>query len=229
MRQYTQQYVARLPNFLCIQVTQQFQAPRKPSHWRRGDTLTARLVFREGREERSLELVNGKPWNRPLAPTRTPLETEGEFGAMLDQVLGAHANAAFKWKGWDVVQGRRVGVFDYAVDRGHSSLRLSLADFKGDVLPYFGSVFADPETGDVWRITESVTGIPPELMTRSISRSVTYDKFRIGDSPYLLPAEASVLLDTGTRYIRNEIQFRMYQKFETVSKITYGPARTGAH
>src|SRR5579875_2940769 len=53
MRAYAEQYVDKLPNFICFQVIQEFESGKKTDHWRKRDKFTATLIFNQGREERS--------------------------------------------------------------------------------------------------------------------------------------------------------------------------------
>ncbi|HEY1947113.1 MAG TPA: hypothetical protein VGG97_08915 [Bryobacteraceae bacterium] len=224
---YAEDYVSNLPNFICQQVTHQFEAGRKPEHWRKLDTLGAKLVFADGREERTLETINDKPPSAGRIP-RQPLQTEGEFGILLGNVFGVKTNATFMWNGWQTLRGKRVAVFDYLVDNQHSTLRLGLSDFVRAVVPYRGSIYADPDTGAVWRITSVPFDIPSEIQTRSIATVIDYDSVDIGGQMHLLPVEASVTLDTGSHNVRNRIEFREYRKFEAESKITFAPSGSGA-
>src|SRR5581483_1190691 len=222
MRKYAQQYVSNLPNFLCVQVTEQFQSGRKATHWRQGDTLTSRLVFNQGREDRRLELVNGRPAHGGRQHWTRPLTTEGEFGILMDRIFSIASATQFAWNSWDAIDGRRVGVFDYSVDAEHSTLRLSLSDLKQAILPYHGSLYGDPETGAIWRISSTSSHIPKKLETRNISTTIDYQEVAIGETNYLLPVRATVLVDIGSQHLRNEIRFESYRKFEADSTITYG-------
>jgi hypothetical protein len=224
MRGYAEQYVANLPNFLCELVTRQYQAGRKPNHWRRGDVLTSRLLFSEGQEQHSLELVNDKPIRAGSRPWRAPLQTEGEFGILLANVLASASDASYEWKQWDVVRGRRVAVFEYSIDVTHSTLTLSLSDLAKATIPYHGTVYGDPETGAVWRITNAASDLPAEIQTKSISTVIDYDQILIGDKTYLLPVQASVWLTTDSNNVRNDLEFRNYRKFETDSVIKFASA-----
>lgn len=227
MRAYAEQYVANLPNFLCQLVTRQYQAGRKPNHWRKGDVLTSRLLFSEGEEQHSLELVNDKPIRPGSRPWRTPLQTEGEFGILLANILASASDASFEWKGWDVLRGKRVGVFEYSIDMRHSTLTLSLSDLAKATVPYHGTVYGDPETGAVWRVTNAASDLPPEIQTKSISTVIDYDQVIIGDKTYILPVQASVWMTTDSNNIRNDLEFRNYRKFETDSVIKF--ASTDEH
>jgi hypothetical protein len=224
MRAYAKQYVANLPNFLCELVTRQYQAGRKPSHWHKGDVLTSRLLFSEGQEQHRLELVNDKPVRPGSRPWRTPLQTEGEFGILLANVLASASDASYEWKGWDVIRGKRVAIFEYSIDVTHSTLTLSLSDLAKATVPYHGTVYGDPETGAVWRITNAASNLPEEIQTKSISTVIDYDQILIADKTYLLPIQASVWLTTDSNNIRNDLEFRNYRKFETDSVIKFASA-----
>ena len=221
MRAYAAGYISNLPNFICQQVTQQLEAGKKPKKWRQGDTIVSKLVFSQGREQRSLISVNDKP-AQPSRLVRRPLVTEGEFGVLLANVFNDKTQATFSWSGWQTLRGRRVAVFDYDVAKEHSTLRLSLSDLAHATVPYRGSVFGDPSTGAVLRITNSAYDIPAAVRTRSIATTIDYDPVSIGGREYLLPVAASVLLNTGLHNILNRMEFRDYQKFGADSTITFG-------
>jgi hypothetical protein len=226
MGQYAEQYVSNLPNFICDQITSQYRGNKKGKHWRKGDTLTAKLTYTQGHEDRTLYLVNNNPIRPGSRRWSTPLVTEGEFGTLLERVLGPDDDAVFTWARWQTLRNKRVAVFDYIVDQSHSSLSLSLSGYVKATVPYTGSVYADPETGAIWRITDTATEIPPELQTESIGTTIDYAETPIGDAKYLLPLTAVVTMQTNRNQIRNEIQFQQYRKFETDSNITFGPPAT---
>ena len=228
MRRYADQYISSLPNFLCVQVTEQFQGDAQGEHWHRGDTLTQKLVFQGGHEERTLELVNHKPVKPGRKHWRAPLTTEGEFGMLLDRVLGPASAATLEWRGWDTVRDRRVAVFNFSIDQQHSTLTLTLEEFARATVPHHGSIYADPATGAVWRITNIADDIPPRIQTKNIATTIDYDEIPIGAGNYILPLAASVFLSTGLSSSRNEIQFKSYRKFDADSTITFGPEQPGA-
>ena len=228
MHQYAAQYVSNLPNFLCLQVTRQFDAGKKSNRWHKGDTLVAKLSFNQGREERTLDSINDKPVDPAKDRRRPPLSTEGEFGILLSRVLGPDSEAWFTWNRWETLRGKRLAVFDFTVDKMHSTLRLSLSDLAQAIVPYRGSIYADPATGAVWRISDTASEIPPHLLTRQISTTIDYDEISIGDRKYLLPVQATVSVLLETKKIRNEMEFQNYRKFEADSAVTFGPEATPA-
>lgn len=222
MRAYADGYVANLPNFLCDQITRQYEAGKRSERWHSGDTLSAQLSFHDGSEERKIEQVNGKPIKPGRRAGRTPLVTEGEFGILLSRVLGPESAAVFTWRGWETLRGKRLAVFDYSVDKQHSTLILRLSDLAKAVIPYRGAVYGDPASGAVWRITDTSSEIPAILATREISTTIDYSELPIGDKSFILPVEATVSLLLEDKKVKNEISFQNYRKFETGSVIRFG-------
>ena len=222
MTGYAEKYVSNLPNFLCELTTEQYESGIKHTHWKRGDTLTAQLTFSNGQEKRLLEAVNNKPAKPGFTRWRRPLITEGEFGAILASALSDYSNATFTWNRWDTLQGRKVAVFDYSIDKEHSLLKLGQSDLGNAIVPYHGTIYADPESGAILRISDQADDIPREIQMSSIETTVEYEPVTIGAAMYFLPSRATVLENARTSLIRNELYFRNYRKFEAESSIKFG-------
>jgi hypothetical protein len=220
IREYASRYLNNLPDFVCARVTEQYEAGKKPEHWKQRDTLTSRLVFNQGREDQTLELVNGKEVRRGHFVSR-PLETEGEFGILIANVLDGETGAEISWSHWEDWHGHQLAVFEYLVDLKHSTLSLGLGGSGRQFVPYRGLIYADAASGEVWRITNSPFDIPDWVATKSITTTIEYGFVDIGNRHFVLPITASILLDTGHNNILNKVAFRDYRKFETESKITF--------
>jgi hypothetical protein len=219
VREYAGRYLDNLPNFVCARVTEQYEAGKKPDHWKQRDTLTARLIFNQGRENQTLEMVNGKPVS-PVRFINRPLETEGEFGILVANVLDESTYAEISWSRWEELRSQRLAVFEYFIDQQHSTLSLGLGGIKKTV-PYRGLIYADPATGQVWRITNTPFDIPDSVATKSINTTIDYGPVQIGEMHFILPVDANILLDTGRKNIWNKVFFNGYRKFEAESKITF--------
>lgn len=219
VRESASHFLESLPNFVCSRVTEQYQAGKKPEHWKQRETLSEKLLFNQGKENVSLELLNGKP----LPPHRfveRPLETSGEFGELLHNILDKKTQAAITWNRWENVNGRRLAVFDYVIDAAHSKISVSL-DGLDLIVPYRGFLYAEPTTGDLWRITSSPFSMPPALETKSVTTTIDYGPVTISNKQFLLPVSATIAMDTGTHNLLNKISFNQYRKFEADSKITF--------
>lgn len=229
VKDYAEQYVASLPDFICDQVVEQSRSGKNGKHPRRGDTLTSKLVYSEQRERRTLETVNGKPVGPDSRRPHSPLVTEGEFGILLSNIVSSSSEAKFQWIGWETLEQKRMANFSYAIDKEHSTLKLSLSFLAHAVLPYQGTITADPETGAVWRITNSADDIPPEIKTKSISTKIEYARVGIGGTQYLLPVRASVSSITNNDNLRNEMRFENYRKFTANSTLIVAPESNQQH
>ncbi len=218
---YSQQYVDGLPDFICVQLVEQFESRPRSDRWRKGDTLALRLIFNQRQEEHRLEMVNGKQLKPGMHGPHVALTTEGEFGVLLANIISANSEARFAWAGWTRLEDKQLATFRYWIDRQHSTLKLSLSDLAEAVLPYSGLITADPETGEVWRLTNGTSDIPEEIRTKSISTEITYNKVGISGRDYLLPVRATVITETPSRTLRNEMTFSQYRKFSTDSTITF--------
>lgn len=224
MQAYADRYLADLPNFICEQVTHQYQAGKKADRWRKGDVLTSKLLYADGHEQRHLELVNQKPIRPGMRLRLVPLETQGEFGILISSIFSPASRASVEWKGWESVRGARAAIFAFAIDAEHSTMRLISDDLIKITVPYHGTVYGDPETGAIWRITDAETNLPKELRTEKISRVVDYGHVSIGARTYLLPVQATIWMTTDVNSVRNDLEFRNYRKFEADSVIKFASA-----
>ncbi|MBV9761845.1 MAG: hypothetical protein JO340_14890 [Acidobacteriaceae bacterium] len=228
IQDYADQYLANLPNFICDQVTHQYHAGRNPTRWRQGDVLTSKLVYAEGHEQRSLELVNQKPIRPGMRLRRMPLETQGEFGVLMASIFSPASHTSIEWKGWESVRGSRAAVFAFAIDAQHSTMSLTSDDLIKDTVPFHGTVYGDPKTGAIWRITDIETNLPRELHTKLISRVVDYGGVTIAAKTYLLPLQATIWLTSDSGNVRNELEFLNYRKFEAESVIKFASSDSPA-
>ena len=219
VRQFASRYLDNLPNFVCSRITEQYEAGKKPKDWRRHETLTTRLIFNQGKENETLELVNGKPI-RPGHFIERPLETQGEFGGLVSLVLDERTSAQIVWTRWEDLRGQRMAVFEYVVDQDHSKLTIGV-DGLDTIVPYRGLIYADPETGELWLITNTPFNIPAAVDTKSVNRTIDYGPVDINNKHFILPVSATILLDTGRRNILNKVSFNEYRKFDAESKITF--------
>ena len=226
MRTYAERYVSELPNFICDQVVRQFEAGKKSKRWREGDSLQYKLSFNGGRDTRTLQIVNNKPIDGAKRRWRAPLITQGEFGNKFARVFGEESQTAFEWAGWQAIGDKRLAAFNYSITKEHSALKLS-KDYYTAVLGYHGSVYAEPESGVVWKITDTTSEIPKELETEEIQNTVEYDRIAVGSKAYMLPVRATALVILENQRIRNELEFKAYRKFETESTITFGGSEGG--
>lgn len=228
MARFAEQYVSNLPNFICLQVTEQYQGNKKGEHWRQGDTLSLRLAYSDRKEHRTLEQVNDKPIEARKKGWRHPMQTEGEFGPLLANLFSDASEAHFEWDRWESADGRRLAVFDYKIDREHSQAKLGDTYVHDVTVPTYGSVYGDPTTGEIFKVSSDVSEIPSELSQREADTTVSYGYVTIGTNKYLLPSHVTVLMKTRDSSLRNESEFRDYKKFEAESTLKFDGDDSGS-
>ncbi len=221
MARFAERYVSNLPNFLCLQVIEQYQGNKKGEHWRKGDTLSLRLAYSDKQEHRTLEQVNNKPLETRNRGWRHTMQTEGEFGPLMANLFSDASEAQFDWAHWEMVSGRRLAVFNYKIDKEHSAARLGDAYVHDVAVPTYGSVSGDPETGEIFKVVSDISEIPSELSQREADTTVTYDYVTIGANKFVLPSHITVTMRTNNTALRNESEFRDYKKFEAESTLKF--------
>ena len=160
VRQYAARYLDNLPNFVCARVTEQFEAGRSPKIGDNSTLSPPRLIFNQGKENQTLELVNGKPFD--LDAISAPAGNSGEFGGLVSNSFGCEylrpdqlePLGRFAWSSrWRFLNTWWMK---------HSTLSVGVDGFER-IVPYRGLIYADPETGELWRITNAALRYPGDV------------------------------------------------------------------
>jgi len=211
-RQYALNYVKRLPDFICTQVTRRYIDPSGLEFWQRDDVITARLTYFEQKEDYKVVLVNNRmtdvSYDRLGGSTST-----GEFGSMLKEVFEPATEADFRWERWATLRGRRMHVFAYRVLKSRSQWHVSY-ERRLEIVPgYNGLVYVDRDNFAVARISLEAQDIPADFPIQQAGTTLDYDFAEIGGQQYILPLRAVMRMRSGKFLSKNEVEFRMYRKF----------------
>ncbi len=223
MRDYAMNYTENLPNFICTQVTRRYVDPNvSDDHYRIIDTVVTKLSYNEGREKYEVVSVNNRPMmNISLEQLKGGTVSTGEFGTLMRGIFEPKSEADFGWDHWASLRGKRMAVFNYFIDSGHSNYSI---DYNGEqkiITAYKGLVYADEHTGTISRITFEAVDIPRSFPVNAATERLDYDEVEISGQTYICPLVAVVYLTAGREKTKNEIEFRLYKKFGTESVITY--------
>ncbi len=229
MKQYAMSYTQNLPNFMCVQVTRRYIDPNGSDHFRSLGTVLAKLSYVSGKENYSVYSVNDR-----LTEDSTTMESAGkgggaisvgEFGSMMEQIFEPRSEAQFGWDHWSSINGRRMAVFNFFIDSGHSSYSITYGSGPGDeqriITAYKGLVYADENTGEIARIKFIAVDIPKSFPVNEATEIVDYDQVDIGGQPFICPLMAQLFMRAGRESSKNQIEFRNYKKFGTESIVTY--------
>ena len=222
VRDYVMNYTKTLPNFICVQVTRRdVDASGKGTSWRHADTITAKLSYNGDHEDYEVILKNNEPVTNVNMEQLGGTSSAGEFGTMMKDIFDPGSQARFGWDHWATLRGRRTYVFSYDIEQENSRFHITEMDSKEDIIPaYRGLIYVDKESKTVTKITLDPYDIPAAFPIREAHETLDYESQKIGDENYMLPLKAELTMRS--RYLtKNDIEFRMYRKFETGSTIKF--------
>jgi hypothetical protein len=227
IKDYAMNYTSNLPNFICVQVTRHYIDPNSSDHYRALGTELARVSYNEGRENYRVYSVNGHYADSDMehAPSTGGARSTGEFGSLMRSVFEPRSAAEFGWDHWATLRGKRMAVFNYFIDSGHSSYSISYSSGAGDeqriITAYKGLIYADENTGEVSRIKFVAVDIPRTFPVNEATEILDYDEVSINGKTYVCPLLARLYMTAGREKSKNELEFRNYRRFGTESSITY--------
>lgn len=227
MKEYALSYTQSLPNFICVEVMRRYVDPNAGDHYRSLGNVLARVSYNEGQENYKVYSVNGHYEDTTLekAGASGGAISSGEFGSLMREIFEPHSNAEFGWDHWATLRGRRMAVFNYMIDSGHSQWSITYSAGPGDeqriITAYQGLVYADANTGEITRIKFVAIDIPRTFPVSQATEILDYDQVQINGQPYICPLMATLNMTSGREKTKNEIEFRDYRKFGTESDIKY--------
>lgn len=226
MREYALNYDANLPNFICVEVTRRTVDPRGSDHYMSLGTILAKVSYNEGREQYKVYSVNGQYVDTTMeGVSGGGARSTGEFAGMMRSIFEPSSQADFNWDHWGTLRNRRMAVFNYFIDSGHSSYSIRYGTGAHDeqriITAYKGRIYADEYTGEIDRIEFVAVDIPKSFPVTETTEILDYDTVDISGKSYVVPLLAQLYLAAGPQKSKNRIEFRDYRKFGTESVITY--------
>jgi hypothetical protein len=232
MREYAASY--HLPDVMYDQMLTLSRRPSGSETWRTVWMNESRRIAHDGREYLCCRL--GKH-NKP-APNQW---VQSWYVPGSDTFPWDGSKASLVWNRWDVVRGHRVAVFDYSVTQQDSHFimpyfrdkavipRLDGAPYSGPVtdlrnsavLPYAGSMWVDPSTGAIWRLSMQIGEFPARFKIKHSSAVTDFDLVTLGTTQYLLKVADVEVLPYSADTDRCERLYSNYRKFEADSSVTF--------
>lgn len=218
-RQHALNYAAKLPNFLCVEITDRSVDPGGNGNWRRKDSFGELLRYVDKHETRATLEVNGHPSSMKRDDlSQWPLSL-GEFGDLLNAVFEPSSKADFRWKETDALADSTVQVFEYRVDRNNNSMLLSDGGARF-YAGFHGLVFIDSSTLGVRRVTMEADDLRPDFSIHAASLEIDYDYVGVGTHDYLMPVRGTIRLKRGRHQVDlNQIVFQNYRRYASQAKI----------
>jgi VWFA-related protein len=211
-------YSVKLPNFLCVEMTDRSIDASGNGRWRRKDSFGELLRYAGEQETRTTLEVNGRATTEKREDLNGPLSL-GEFGHLLGLVFEPSSKAEFHWKETDALANGTVQVFEYRVEPKNNSILLS--DNGGRVYAGFhGLAYIDSSTMGIRRITMEADGLPRDFSIHAASIALDYDYVTVGTRDYLMPVRGTIRLKRGRHEADlNQIVFQDYRRYASQVKI----------
>lgn len=222
VREYALDYSKKLPNFICTQVTRRYEDPAGLEFWQQRDVVTSKLSYFEQKEDYKVLLVNNRYVDTTMDRIGGSTST-GEFGSMMKEVFDPKSQATFEWQRWATLRGRRMHVFAYRVPKVNS--KWSVAYERRDVITpgYRGLIYVDRDLLSVMRITLEAEDIPVSFPVQQAATTLDYDYIKLPSGEFVLPLKAAIRMRAGRLLVKNESEFRNYNRFGAEAVITFTP------
>jgi hypothetical protein len=217
-------YTTSLPNFICTQVTRRHVDPSGNGGWRLADIIQEHLSFVDGKEDYKVVLVNNLPVQNVSHNQLGGATSSGEFGTMLYQVFKEETQTEFHWNRWATLRGKRTHVYDFRVKQDRSEYRIYDGESGREMVGgYHGLLYIDAETKKVMRLKMDVDGLE-DFPIKRVSLDLNYDYVDISGRKYLLPLHSQLDSNYARYAIRNEAEFRRYERFTADATIVFDDA-----
>lgn len=231
-REIALDYTRRLPDFICLQFTRRYEDPLGENDFHLRDTVAAQLTYFGQKEDYKLisRKANYKLAPQDDKPADTPYTSldgatsRGEFGTLLKQIFEPATHSEFWFQRRTSLRHLPALAFGYRVLAVNSKWTLEHSATAQLCTPaYTGSLFIDPETHAVMRVTMEAQRIPSSFPIQAASIQLDYAWQDLAGQKFLLPSTAVLYMRMReVRLIKeNEIEFRNYRKYSAASDITF--------
>jgi len=226
-RLYAQEYLTHLPNFIATKAVRKYRnyTDAVDDKWHKAGEYTTEAAHSSSRGQPPVSLDKGGK-HRPEGQI-----SEGEFGGVMAAVFEPHSAASFTWDRWQLINGTRMAVFNYRAPEEYSHFTLccrKVAQPAGNngeedfPVGHRGTVFIDPQTGAVRRVVIYATGLTGSSPISGAGDILDYGEVQIGNERYLLPVRSMAYIRVGPFESRDDVDYRDFHKFSTVTAIDFG-------
>jgi len=221
-------YSEGLPNFICMQVTRRYVAQNGSDNFRLTDTIAEKLSYFEHKEDYKVISVNGTPVTNRKHEQLGGATSSGEFGSMLYEIFSPESHTEFQWERWGKLRDHVMHVFSFRVRLENSKYSITAEEVKRTVtVGYHGLIYADRDTDNVMRITMEADDIPADFPIRSASETLDYDSISLSGVKFILPLKVDMRMRDGRNTMKNQAEFRLYNKFGADTSIIFSDAPEG--
>lgn len=220
IREYAMNYSKSLPDFICTQVTRKYIGPTGQSDFHPGGTVMEHLTYFDQKEHYKVTMVNDRAVDLSHEAVGGA-SSAGDFGTMLKVTLWPKADALIEFDHWATLRGSPCYVFSYRISSGNSDYSILFGNSDRIVVGYRGLIYVDKKTHLILRLTLEATDIPPSFPVQEASEKLDYGYQNLSGTQFLLPLKAQVFMRHDRERNRNDIEFRLYQKYSAEASIKF--------
>lgn len=230
-RQYALQYTAKLPNFICTQVTKRdssrantYQSPDSGiggAFYGASDEIVEKLTYFNQKENYEVVTINKRKAEGKQHDNLGGASSAGEFGSALLAIFSPATHTTFSGHRMGDLRGHSVHIFTFKVPK-EAGIPVTAPNLGAETLvAYHGLIFFDATANEVLRVTTNFD-LPSGFPIQQAYRIVEYDTVTIAGRRYNLPAHAEVHMQSGPNSFVNKIDFVDYREFAVQSTIRFG-------
>ena len=186
----------KLPNITCTLSIERSNRPNASRKFQLVDNIRLEVGLIDGQE------LYAWPGSKNF-DDRSIADMVGHDGAIGSGDFAIHAKSIVlsgRTKIWldgeQDYEGRRVDRWRFHYPMATSQYTVRIPPLEGEV-GYSGTLLSDSLNRDLLRIEMDIDQIPPHLPLKSGHKVITYQRVRIGETPYLLPQLSEMTLTHG--------------------------------
>ena len=208
------------PDYTCVETIERSTRRGASRRYRLVDTLRLEVALVSGKELFS--------WPGAREFKDQDIRELVPAGAIGTGGFALHARSVFlsraptyTYAGEEEINGRRSVRYDYRIPLLWSNYYVRLNQTEAKV-GHHGSFWVDANSLDLVRLDIHADDIPPKVLLSAVDLSIVYERMRIGDSSFLLPASAvTTLTHTRGDVSRNVTRFSGCRQYKGESFVCF--------
>lgn len=228
IREYARDYSKSLPDFICTQVTRKSIAQTGQDDFHPAGTVLEHLTYFDQQEHYKVTMVNDHVVDLSHEAVGGA-SSAGDFGSMMKMTLSPEADALIEFDHWGTLRSNPCYVFSYRITSGNSGYTIDYNRTDKIVVAYKGLIYVDRkthmvldrETHVILRLTLEAIDIPPSFPVQEASEKLDYGFQALSGHEFLLPLKAQLYMRHNRERNRNDIEFRLYQKYSADAVIQF--------
>lgn len=210
----------QLPNCTCTMTVERSRRVGKRGRYELIDQLRLEVALVEGKEAYSWPGAQRFEDRELIDIVRGGAIGSGEFAGHARNVL-LSGSTRLNYQGEEDLAGRPAHRFDFEVPMSESRFTMRMGQVSAAV-GYRGSFWADRDTHQLRRLFLAMHEIPPQLSLDHGTVRIDYERRRLGENYFLLPAEAetSMTTDDGTES-RNRTTYANCRQYSGESSLIF--------